>query len=131
MTLNWFCLARAELPPKVKHYFKNGCFEEAKDYLTTLYQQNPSSREINNALARAYLFMAIKQLWKSGTKSDLKKIKSLLAVEKTDPIALYYLGKVELELKEQDAALACFQEALKLDPAYTAAALDLALLYES
>ena len=130
-TLNWFCLARAELPPKVKHYFKNGCFEEAKDYLTMLYQQNPSSREINNALARAYLFMAIKQLWKSGTKSDLKKIKSLLAVEKTDPIALYYLGKVELELKEQDAALACFQEAIKLDPAYTAAALDLALLYES
>lgn len=131
ITLGWLSLARAELPRKVNHYFKNGCFEEARDYLIALCQKNPSSREINHALARTYLFMAVKQLWKSGTNDDLRKIKNLLAIDSTDPIALYYLGKVELELKEQEAALACFHKALELDPTYTTAALDLALLYES
>ena len=131
MGLSWSLPVTAKLPVKIERYFKNGCFEEAKDSLTALYSRHPASKEVNSALARAYLFMTVKQLWKSGTNNDLKKIKGLLSTEPKDPIALYYLGKVELKLNEKEAALKCFQKALKLDPSYTAPALDLALLYES
>jgi len=128
--LGWIPFIEAKIPPIVDGYFKKGCFDKAKDYLLELSRNNPSSKEINRALARAYLFMAIKELWKTGTMEDLKKIKNLLAVDSNDPIALYYLGKIEWSLKNEKAAMDCFKKAIELDPLYTAPALDLALLHE-
>ena len=122
---------KAELPKTVRDYFKNGCFEKAKDYLLEMSRRHPHSKEINRALAQAYLFMAVKELWKLGTVQDLQKIKQLLAINDSDPISLYYLGKAEWLLKNKEAALRCLEKAFVLDPGYTQAALDLALLYEA
>ena len=91
---------KAELPETVRDYFKNGYFEKAKDYLLEMSRRHPHSKEINRALAQAYLFMAVKELWKLGTVQDLQKIKQLLAINDSDPISLYYLCKVEWLLKK-------------------------------
>lgn len=129
--LSWMPCLKAALPPEVEQYLKNGCFDKARDYLVALSRHRPGSKEINRALARAYLFMAVKELWKTGSVEDLKRIKQLLAINANDPIALYYLGKVEWLLKNEAAALNCFKKALEYDPLYTNAALDLALLHEA
>ncbi|MCD6320343.1 MAG: L,D-transpeptidase family protein, partial [Candidatus Desulfofervidaceae bacterium] len=130
--LSWIPHVKAEeLPPLVEQYLKNGCFDKARDYLVEISRKRPASKEINRALARIYLFMAVKELWKTGSAEDLKKIRQLLEINPNDPIALYYLGKVEWLLKDQEMALNCFKKALEYDPLYTNAALDLALLHEA
>ncbi len=119
------------IPSSLENYLKNGCFEKARDELIRLSQSHPRSIEFKRALARAYLFMAVQELWKAGSEADLEKIKQILSINTNDPISLYYLGKVELLLKNKREALNCFKKALLIDPNYVQAALDLALLYEA
>jgi arylsulfatase A-like enzyme/Flp pilus assembly protein TadD len=112
-------LARLAL---AKVYFRQGAWQKAQSELEAVIQERPRFGE-------AHALYGIVLTKEQGYAGGLREIEQGLALGYREAIAFNYLGICRSELGRPDEAIEAYEEALKLDPRYSAACLNLALLY--
>jgi len=102
-----------EISKIAEKFIKQKNFEEALSFLKKSLEKDPKNAEIMIMLGFVHSQLNFKEM----SSEDVAKLsKKALDLNKKSPLVMKYLGILNLERKEYDKAIRCYNKAIDLDP---------------